>query len=158
MCQTTRHRFDRTVEFFVRAEKGDIRAASAWLADMGEACGVPRAHVMRLDQCLDEALANVIAHGGPSAHAVPIALVLDVCRNADGNEAALTVSDAGIAFDPLASPVKPGPTSLLDAVPGGLGLTMMRHFADRLSYRRDADRNHLTVVVRWLDAAAQTHR
>ena len=140
-------------EFFVRADVGDIRVASSWLAYNGAEYGVPEEHVMRLDQCLDEALANVIAHGGPAAHAVPIALALKVHRNLCGNEAALTVSDAGIAFDPLTAPVKPGPTSLLDAAPGGLGLTMMRHFADELSYRREGDRNHLTLVVQWLDAA-----
>jgi anti-sigma regulatory factor (Ser/Thr protein kinase) len=140
-------------EFFVRAEMGDIRVASSWLADTGAECGVPEEHVMRLDQCLDEVLANVIAHGGPSAHAVPIALVLDVCRKTGGNEAALTVSDAGIAFDPLDAPAGSRPASLQEAAPGGLGLTMMRHFADGLSYRREGGRNHLTVVVRWLDAA-----
>ncbi len=66
--------------------------------------------------------------------------------------AELSVTDAGVAFDPSAQTVVvPHPASLVDATPGGLGLLLIRNFSDELSYRHSEGRNHLTITVRWLE-------
>lgn len=110
---------------------------------------------MRLDHCLDEALANVITHGGPDALAAPVRVQFGVRRSQGICTAELLVADAGVAFDPSTFP--PGPTprpaSLAEARPGGLGLLMIRKFSDDLSYRRSEGRNHLTITVSWTEAA-----
>ncbi|OYW31505.1 MAG: hypothetical protein B7Z51_05095 [Methyloversatilis sp. 12-65-5] len=143
-------------EMAIRADIEDLRVASAWLGKTGEEHGLPAEQIMRLDQCLDEALANVIAHAGPSAHNDPVNLVLATRRRGRQGEAALTVIDSGIPFDPLSVQPKPRPASLLDAEPGGLGLMMMQTFADVLEYRHHAGRNHLTVRVRWDESVRGT--
>jgi anti-sigma regulatory factor (Ser/Thr protein kinase) len=127
----------------------DVRRASEWLAREGLATGVPEADIGRLDLCLNEALANVIAHGGDSAAAQPIRLSLRVQSLPASGEASVTISDAGPAFDATAAPLAALATSLADATPGGLGLLMMRKFSDALHYQRAGDRNALTVTVRW---------
>ena len=110
---------------------------------------------MRLDHCLDEALANVITHGGPTALASPVRLQFDVRRSQGTCTAELSVADAGVAFDPSTYPPEPTPrpASLAEAKPGGLGLLMIRKFSDDLGYRRSEDRNHLTITVSWTEAA-----
>jgi anti-sigma regulatory factor (Ser/Thr protein kinase) len=128
----------------------DVRLASEWLARDGLAHGVPEADLGRLDLCLNEALANVLAHGAGSAAEQSIRLLLRVHSQQPAvGEASVTVLDAGPAFDPTTAVLKAQASSLTDATPGGLGLLMMRKFSDALTYHRENERNVLTVTVRW---------
>ena len=142
-------------ELTIRGDTWDARRASVWLASVALAQNVPREQIVRLDHCLDEALANVIAHGGPTALASPVRLQFGVRRSQGTCTAELSVADAGVAFDPSTFPPEatPRPASLAEAKPGGLGLLMIRDFSDDLSYRRSEGRNHLTITVSWTEAA-----
>jgi serine/threonine-protein kinase RsbW len=141
--------------YSVVADREGARAAAAWLEARGRQRCMPSSLVARLDQCLDEALANVIAYGGPSARASTIDLSLRVHREADHDIAALTVSDAGTPFNPLSITGRTDtrPASLAEAEPGGLGLVMIRAFSDMQAYCFDRGRNHLTFSVLWADSA-----
>jgi anti-sigma regulatory factor (Ser/Thr protein kinase) len=140
---------DAAHELSIRADAADVRPASEWLARACEVRGVPERQTLRLDLCLNEALANVIAHGGEQALASPVVLRLEVSGEAAVRQACVTVLDSGPAFDMTAA--EPGvlPMSLSDADPGGLGLTMIRNLSDSLSYRRLDGRNELVFGVRW---------
>jgi anti-sigma regulatory factor (Ser/Thr protein kinase) len=148
---TTSAAIDSPVEFAIRADPNELRRASAWLEQVAQEHCVPQNQVQRLELCLNEALANVITHGGTGAQASPIALRFDMYRMSGIGQAAVTVCDSGIAFDPLAAQPKPRPLTLAEAEPGGLGLAMMRSFADELSYRRSEGRNRFTFGVRWTE-------
>lgn len=142
-------------ELTIRADLTEARRASAWLESTALAEGVPAAQIARLDQCLDEALANVISHGGPGALAAPVLLRFGVERAVGVCTAELLVADAGFAFDPCTQSAAPRPkaASLADANAGGLGLLMIRSFSDDLRYRRSDERNHLTICVTWAEGA-----
>jgi anti-sigma regulatory factor (Ser/Thr protein kinase) len=142
-------------ELTIHADTWDARHASVWLESAALAQGVPREQIVRLDHCLDEALANVIAHAGPTALASPVRLQFGMRRSQGTCAAELSVADAGVAFDPSHSPpgATPRPASLAEARPGGLGLLMMRKFSDGLSYRRSEGSNHLTITVSWTETA-----
>lgn len=138
----------------IRANIWDARRASGWLKSAALAHNVPPEQVVRLDHCLDEALANVIRHGGPTALSSPVHLQFDVRRGPEACTAELSISDAGVAFDPSTFvAVAPHPASLADATPGGLGLVLIRNFSDGLSYRQSQGHNHLTITVSWIDGA-----
>ena len=62
---------------------------------------MPPAQVERLVLCLNEVLANVIAHGGEPANSQPIALRLAVSLNREDSQVNVTVSDACRAFETL---------------------------------------------------------
>ena len=142
-------------ELTIRADTSDTRRGSVWLESAALAQGVPLEQIVRLDHCLDEALANVIAHGGPIALASPVRLQFGVRRSQGACTAELSVADAGVAFDPSNShpEATPRPATLAEATPGGLGLLMIRKFSDDLSYRRSEGRNHLTIAVSWTETA-----
>jgi serine/threonine-protein kinase RsbW len=140
-------------ELSIRADAGEVRSASVWLETVCLKHGVPAALIGRLDFCIHEALANVIAHGGAVALSAPVCLHFDTHRNAGTGGVALTISDAGTAFDPLAARSKVRPQTLAGAEPGGLGLAMMRSNADELSYCNFEGRNRLTFIVRWSESA-----
>lgn len=142
-------------ELTIRAETRETRHASAWLeaAAIGE--GVPLDQLVRLDHCLDEALANVINHGVRDVDTPSILLRLVVRRGQGICTAELVIVDEGVEFDPSTLPATrtPRPTSLAEVNPGGLGLAMIRSFSDDLAYKRADGRNHLTIRVSWTDDA-----
>jgi anti-sigma regulatory factor (Ser/Thr protein kinase) len=57
----------------------------------------------------------------------------------------LTVADDGPPFDPLAVAPPKQALRLEDVVSGGQGIHLIRHFTDRLAYRREDGRNVLTL-------------
>lgn len=133
----------------ILADATDVRPAALWLAQQGSAYAIPHEQIFRLDLCLNEALANVIEHGGREAGLAPVRLSLTACVDDNGSHATLIVSDAGRAFNPLAVIPKPRPSSLAEASPGGLGLVLMSSFADEVAYEHRQDRNCLQFVVHW---------
>lgn len=133
----------------IRADAADVRSASLWLQEQGNARTVPPDQIFRLDLCLNEALANVIEHGGHDAALAPVRLSLEADVDESGGHAKLKISDAGRAFNPLAATPKTLPGSLAQASPGGLGLGLMRSFADEVAYAHRQGRNCLQFVVRW---------
>jgi len=139
-------RFD---ELTISADGGDVRRASEWLSATCRRHAVPEALQERLVLCLNEVLANVIAHGGSGATSAPVKLTLEIQVDEGIGKAGVTVSDAGIAFDPLSVPARPLPKTLEDASLGGLGLVMIRRCSDWLDYRNEHGHNHLTFGLRW---------
>ncbi len=144
---------DRVAELSIQADAAEVRRASRWLESAALHQRVPAEHIARLDLCLNEALANIVAHGSPSARLSEVRLQLRVRHESGTHEAAVTVSDSGVAFDPLAYQAGARAGTLEEIEPGGLGLIMMKEAADKLDYQHSEGRNKLTFTVRWDEAA-----
>ena len=139
-------RFD---ELTIAANGAEVRRATEWLATACRQRDVPQALTERLVLCLHEVLANVITHGGRTALAAPIRMLLEVSLDPDCNKARVTVTDAGLAFDPRSVPEGTVPKTLAEASPSGRGLLMLRRCSDWLDYRHENGHNHLTFGARW---------
>lgn len=137
------------MDYSLRVDSGEAWRASHWLGEAGRSQGIPAETLSRLDLCVTEVVTNAIDHGGAGSGSSPIHLRLDVHGNGNGGEAAVTISDGGSAFNPLTAPLKERPAALDKAEPGGLGLVMLRRFADALDYSYSDGQNHLTIRVRW---------
>lgn len=135
----------------IQAEPGEERRASLWIKQVCLEHAVPVEQCSRLELCLNEALANVLSHGGETALSEPVCLQFDINRNASFCQATVTVIDAGIKFDLHAVSPKPRPQTLAEAEPGGLGLLMLQRFTDALNYCYRDSRNHLSFSVHWMD-------
>jgi serine/threonine-protein kinase RsbW len=127
----------------LRNDPTELRRAAQWIADVAREEDLPPPLADRLDLCLGEALANVVAHAFPAGgrHDVVVRCGLSA------EWVTLEVEDDGLPFDPLARPVPPPAPRLADAAIGERGLVLIRHFAEESRYRREAGRNHLTL--RW---------
>ena len=143
----------RLAQLNISADTQETRRASTWLVATATAHQLPADVTVRLDHCLDEALANVIAHAGPAAKASPVELHLAMRRSPGACTAELTLLYQGVAFDPSRHEPASRSTNLADAQLGGLGLVMLRQFSDAIDYRRSEDRNRLTITVNWTEAA-----
>ena len=146
---TERSASSRLDELTIGANGAELQRASEWLDTTCQQRNVPQVQVERFALCLHEVLANVITHGGGTALVAPIRLLLEVRFDQDCSKASVTVSDAGIAFNPLSVPKKTLPKSLDEASAGGLGLVMIRRCSDWLDYRHEDGRNHFTFGARW---------
>ncbi len=136
-------------ELTIGAHGAQVRHASEWLEAACLRRGVPPALAERLELCLNEVLANVIDHGGDTARSEPIRLRFQVRADQDRFQASVSVSDSGVAFNPLTVPERAQPRTLDEATTSGMGLEIIRRCAGSLDYRREAGRNHLTFGASW---------
>jgi anti-sigma regulatory factor (Ser/Thr protein kinase) len=90
-----------------------------------------------LQLCLEEAVSNAVRHGGGE---------VTVYVDADAAGVTAWLEDHGPPFDPLQAAAPVRATSLDDAVPGGLGIHLMREFCKDISYARVGEANRLTFV------------
>lgn len=112
---------------------------------------VPEAAVGHLNLALDEAMTNTIAYAWPEGGAHEMSLTVAI----DGGMIMAEISDDGIAFDPLRVP-PPDLESDLESRPvGGLGVHFMKTLMDEVAYRREGERNILTIRKRLGPEAAK---
>lgn len=134
---------DKMFELHLRNDLSELRRLDDWVRDVADQLSLSDALVHSVHLCLTEAVTNVIVHGGDrSSHGILLSL--------RARKAAITacVSDIGRPFDPLDYVPAPKPKSLFEATFGGQGIRLMRQFATSLSYKRQANRNSLTLTFR----------
>lgn len=89
---------------------------------------------------LEEVFINIATHArATSAGVFSVACTLQVSDSA----LELTLRDDGPAFDPLTAPAPDPAVPLAARAPGGVGLALVRHFMDTVSYRRVDGHNEL---------------
>ncbi len=122
-----------------------------------DACDVARAGVLkfllphgidgdvlyRLELILEETLMNVVWHAFKDQDEHAVGLAVDV----DDSRIVMQFQDDGVAFDPTLASPPTMPTSIEKAMPGGLGLMLVRKFAESVVYQRVGGRNLLTIAV-----------
>ena len=98
----------------------------------------------KVNLALDELVTNVINYGyeDNGEHAIRLLLTLD------GQTLRLVLEDDGKPFNPLDVPPPDLDAQVEDRQVGGLGIHFVRQVMDRVTYRRDAGRNVLTMERR----------
>jgi serine/threonine-protein kinase RsbW len=113
-----------------------------WVEARCEASGVGGQIAMKLALALEEAAANAINHGLPSA---PPPHRLAVRLGVDADTVVAEVIDSGRPFDPTAVPDPDLKSPLDERQLGGLGIHLMRELMDGVEYRRSGDTNILRL-------------
>jgi len=124
-----------------RATPDDISAADAWIEEVGRHWGIPERTTFRARICVAEIAANVLEHGASSATSAEFGVTLR--RRGEGLD--LEITDSGRPFDPTAAHESEPPGTIEDAQIGGLGLHLVRSYAEDISYRYDGVRNRLRM-------------
>jgi anti-sigma regulatory factor (Ser/Thr protein kinase) len=126
----------------VRGAAGEWQDLKRFAEDFAARHGLPGDDRSRLLIALEELLTNLVKYGydpgaPPGSAEIALAVADDVLT--------ITFVDDGRPFDPLAAP-PPRLEDTIEARPvGGLGLHMLRAFADSSGYVRDGARNCLTL-------------
>jgi anti-sigma regulatory factor (Ser/Thr protein kinase) len=94
---------------------------------------------------LDEVLTNIISYGydDGAAHSIAIRVALET----DG-QVTIEVADDGKPFNPLETPEPDTDADIDDRPIGGLGIHLVLKLMDEVAYRRETDRNILTLKRR----------
>lgn len=129
--------------FILNNRLEEIATLAERIDSFGESGGVSPEIIFKLNLVIDELVTNIISYGYEDAlpHIIEVSLTLD------GDSLTAELRDDGNPFNPL----EEAPDPVLDApleerAIGGLGLHFMRVFMDELAYRREGERNIMTLV------------
>ncbi len=94
----------------------------------------------------EEALVNIISYAYPDGNG-SIEITHNIENSAEeGRRLVIQIIDWGVAFDPLSLPDPDIEAPIEEREIGGLGVYMMRNIMDKTLYKREGDRNILTLV------------
>ena len=116
-----------------------------FIATLAKRFGLDDALCSRVNLLLEEALVNVVSYAYPEGTTGEIAL--SACFEDAGGKLILSISDSGKPFDPTKAEAPDLDASLEDRPIGGLGIYLVRTLADGVEYKRENDRNILTVTL-----------
>jgi len=119
-----------------------VRSAIVTAREFADACGLEPALAARLAVVVDELVGNLLRHGRPGCD-VRIGLTLTQGKG----EVAMTLEDDCVPFDPREAPFA-GPDGESG---GGVGLALVRAFAEIAGYERRDGFNRLTLRLRAAD-------
>jgi serine/threonine-protein kinase RsbW len=131
--------------FSARVWAGDDPAAASLAAlavaeDFASEAGLDARGGARLAVVVEELVSNAIRHGAADG-----AIAIDLTLTAGEGEIALALIDNGVAFDPTAPRTFAGPDS---ETGGGVGLALVRAWANAFAYTRDGGRNVIELRLR----------
>ncbi len=139
----TDERHPASIELTLPLEVTSVhRACSSVLDWIGEAALAPRIRTT-IELVIEEVVMNIFRHAfdDPSGHHFTMRASLS------GPLLCLQFKDTGRAFDPTTAAVRPASVELETAVPGGLGLPLLRRRTQSMQYERQDGRNLLSLTI-----------
>lgn len=132
----------------VPADMDELPRIFQWTEDIATKATLPDWTRYALLLCIEEAVSNVIRYGYPDDHRDIGQDTVSLTLDWDGDAATLTIEDKGVPFDPreLAAPTLP--RTVDEAKIGGLGIHLMRRYAEKMDYQRHGDANRLILRIR----------
>ncbi len=136
------HRMSKELHLTLTARLSEIRNLSTRVEEFGDANQLPVPKVFVINLALDELISNAVLHGSFDHTSDP---KIEVRLRVDHDVLILTMEDNGELFDPRID-TEPDTTSSLEAREiGGLGLHLVKSFADRISYEFVGGKNRLRL-------------
>lgn len=126
------------------ARRDALPQVDAFLGEVCAAAGLGRETCLRLTLLVEELFTNTVVHGHGADSDAPVRLE---CEVAPGR-VALVYEDTGPAHDPFARVTPPDAgTPIEDRPEGGLGVLLVSAMAEQIEYRREGDRNRISLVI-----------
>ncbi len=130
--------------FRIEANLDELRQVAAATEDIGLQENWSPAVVHQVDLAIEEIGNNIVRHGldgGPG--------VIEITFTSDAEAITIEIADDGRPFNPLTDAPKPDLEAGLEDRPiGGLGIHLVLTMMDEMHYKREKERNHLTLVKR----------
>jgi anti-sigma regulatory factor (Ser/Thr protein kinase)/CRP-like cAMP-binding protein len=124
-----------------------LESLASFLDFTAERCtqaGFSPSRTKEVQLAVEEAVVNIIRHAYPHRSGE---IELRWRPDASPGRAALEIEDAGVPFDLRTSPAPDLKAGLDDRRVGGLGVFFIMNLVDEVDYRRDGDRNILTLIL-----------
>jgi len=124
-----------------------LEVLSDWVADVATRLGLSARVSFRLDLVLAEAVTNVIEN----AYTDGIDHTISIRIEPIPPLLAVHIRDDGQPFNPLDHPEVVPPKSLAEARAGGLGIHLIRSYAQECRYERQGHENQFTILLNSVD-------
>jgi anti-sigma regulatory factor (Ser/Thr protein kinase) len=122
----------------------ELNKLSVWINDIAILFEISDNVVFKIDLTLTELMSNIINYAFPDQCESEINIKCFYSYNI----IKIDVEDNGIPFNPLALPDVVLPKSLAEAHIGGLGILIIRQYADESSYQRKNNKNIFTIKLK----------
>ncbi len=131
----------QTPAIVMRNDIQQIPTLSEWI----EGLGIPETLNMPINLALEEAVSNVMLYAYPdSSGQVFVEFVKG--DSAHDKKLIFTITDGGIPFDPTQQAEADTSLSAEEREIGGLGIHLVRQIMDEVRYKREDDKNVLTLI------------
>jgi len=118
-----------------------IPQLNEFIDTVAEEVGLDMSLTMSLNLALEEAVVNVMDYAYSEGQRGDV----DIEVTADQQWLTFVISDTGIAFDPTAKEDVDTTLSAEERPIGGLGIFLVRQLMDVIDYKREGDKNVLTL-------------
>jgi len=126
-------------KFSAEAKPENLEAALDFVDGKLESAGCPKKQRNLIAVAVEEIFVNIAHYAyGPAAGNVAIGVFA-------GDEAEIVFEDSGVPYNPLEKGDPDITANLEDREPGGLGVFMVKKIMDAVDYRREGDKNVLTI-------------
>ena len=125
------------------ADQQNYKSFYTWLADACEEWNLDKSLANKLDMCAEEIFANITFYAYPDTRGN-----IEVDLKNSGDSIIFEFRDEGIEYNPLE---KPDPDINLppeERPIGGLGIFMVKEMTDAIYYKRENNKNILTMVFK----------
>jgi anti-sigma regulatory factor (Ser/Thr protein kinase) len=129
------------LEIKLNNKVSELERFNQTLTEFGQHHGLAPRLVHDLNLALEEILTNIISYGYPDNREHEIKVRLSV----QPGEVKAEVEDDGHPYNPLEAPEADTTKPLEERTIGGLGIHLVRKLMDDLEYKRQGDRNFLTI-------------
>ena len=128
----------------VTGEPSQLPALTRFLREFWAEAALPPEAAHPFEIALEEIFINVATHGAPAGRSAQV----EVSLQCEGEELTLLIEDDGPAFNPLTLAAPNVHARLEERRVGGLGVHLVRHLMDAVSYERDGAWNRLRLRKR----------
>ena len=132
-----------TLALKVHTNRGEIGHITAEIETLAEREGWTPDLSFKVNLALEELVINIMDYGfADGDHEIDITLI------SEDHRLIIEIADSGKAFDPLQDAPVPDVNAPAEERPiGGLGIYLVRNMMDDMQYRREGDRNYLTLIA-----------
>ena len=128
----------------IGADPGHVAGVGAAFTAFADAHALPDAVRRSVSVALDELLNNTIAYGFAGRGGGELSVEVEL----SDDRVCVTLTDDGLAFNPLDRSAPDTALSVGERPIGGLGIHLARRMMDEVVYHRRADRNVVTLTKR----------
>lgn len=122
----------------------EIERLNRIVRQFGDLHEVPSRALYAVNLALDEIVTNIVLHGFEDADGQEFEVRLTASPGTVTGE----IEDGGAAFNPLDAPAPDLNAPLDERALGGLGIHLVKNLMDKVDYRRDGEKNVLTILKR----------
>ncbi|HRT70292.1 MAG TPA: ATP-binding protein [Syntrophales bacterium] len=122
---------------------GNLRSFVRFISDFAQSHNLSGKKVREVELAVEEAMVNIFRYAYPEKAGD----VMLGCEMNDDGQLVIQIEDTGVPFDITSIPEPRLCADIRNRNVGGLGIFLIRKMVNEVHYRREGDRNILTLIV-----------